>query len=139
MKFGPLLLYSTLTLMVSTAPAEDTKETTATKSTPPEVQSDSATPPATTSASDPVSAKPAAPAKANPIVAKGKELHETTNCKGCHQPDLYTSPTRKMKTYASLQTQVQTCATNLSIPWFEEEVESVAAYLNTDYYKFETK
>ncbi len=26
---------------------------------------------------------------------------------------------------------------NLSIPWFEEEVESVAAYLNADYYKFE--
>jgi len=137
MKFGPLLLYSTLTFIVNTALAEDTKETTATKSTSPEVQSDSATP-ATTTPAVPASAKPAAPAKANPIVAKGKELHETTNCKGCHQPDLYTSPTRKMKSYASLQTQVQTCATNLSIPWFEEEVESVAAYLNADYYKFET-
>ena len=32
---------------------------------------------------------------------------------------------------------VQGCATNFGLPWFDEEVEAVTAYLNQKYYHFD--
>ncbi|KTG16573.1 MULTISPECIES: hypothetical protein [unclassified Guyparkeria] len=39
--------------------------------------------------------------------------------------------------YESLRTMVQGCATNFSLPWFDEEVDAVTAYLNHEYYQFD--
>jgi hypothetical protein len=32
---------------------------------------------------------------------------------------------------------VQGCANNFNLPWFDEEVDAVTAYLNHKYYQFE--
>lgn len=98
-----------------------------------EAKPSSASPPAAT----PEATQPATPPAAAPANEAGKKLHDG-NCVRCHQPELYTRDTRKMKSYEGVKTQVQWCATQLSIPWFEEEVEQVASYLNSEYYKFET-
>ena len=44
-----------------------------------------------------------------------------------------------IKGYESLKTHVQRCATNLDKPWFDDEVDAVAAYLNANYYLFKEK
>lgn len=77
-------------------------------------------------------------------VENGKELHDG-NCVSCHaamtkdQADtLYTREDRKMTDYNSLYNQVQRCALNLGLKWFDSEISDVSAYLNTQYYQFET-
>ena len=72
-----------------------------------------------------------------PEEAEGQKLYDK-ECTGCHGIDLYTRENHNVKDYLGLKTQIQTCATNLSKPWFEEEIGYVAAYLNT-FYKFEIK
>jgi mono/diheme cytochrome c family protein len=124
MKMKYWLLCSCFATTVN-ALAEEVKITSASPTT--------ATPEATKPASPP--ATPVSPApSANDA---GTKLHEG-NCVRCHQPEIYTRDTRKMKSYEGVKTQVQWCATQLSIPWFEEEVEQVASYINGEYYKFET-
>lgn len=72
----------------------------------------------------------------------GKKLHDES-CTGCHigmtggdGSALYTRKDRKMKSRTSLETQVQRCATNSNLSWFEEDVKSVADYLDSTWYKF---
>ena len=65
----------------------------------------------------------------------GNELHDT-NCISCHDNTMYTRKNSFIKSMASLKTQVQRCDTNLDLGWFNEEVNSVAAYLNGKYYHF---
>jgi mono/diheme cytochrome c family protein len=115
-------------LLVSTSFAQ-TGETTSPPTSPPLPASEAVKP-----SSPPEPAKPAA----IPKVSNGQELHDG-KCLSCHKPGFYTRESRRIKSYDSLKTQVQTCATNLSIPWFEDEVEEVANYVNTEYYKFEKK
>lgn len=74
------------------------------------------------------------PTKSDP----GKELHEG-NCVRCHDTQLYLRDTSKMKSLDNLQSQVQTCVTNLGLTWFEEEVSAVTNYLDTQYYQFSKK
>ena len=102
-------------------------DTTSPPSSPPQPASEAVKPTA-----------PPAPPPAAPKVSKGQELHDG-KCLSCHKPGFYTRESRRIKSYDSLKTQVQTCATSLSIPWFEDEVEEVADYVNTEYYKFELK
>ena len=75
---------------------------------------------------------------------KGQELHEQ-HCQFCHarltdnKPSrLYTRPARRITNYMSLENQVLTCVNRLGIPWFEEEMTNVTAYLNEVFYYFET-
>ena len=92
-----------------------------------------------------------APVKAEVNVENGKQLHEL-KCASCHATDgsmpypklikrdiEQRKVKRKIANYGSLNTQVQACATNLNIDWFPEDVANVAAYLNAEYYKFETE
>ncbi len=72
----------------------------------------------------------------------GKTLHDK-HCTSCHigmtggdDSTLYTRSNRKIKSRASLETQVQRCATNLDIQWFEDDVKAVADYLDKTWYKF---
>ena len=78
----------------------------------------------------------AAPVQASPDIALGKKLYTEANCTKCHGAEKYTSKDRKVNSMATLKTFVQGCATNLSLSWFEDDVDSVAAYLNKEYYKF---
>ena len=72
----------------------------------------------------------------------GRELHQT-ECIACHQSlmdgdasRIYTRPDHKITSHASLITQVRRCEVNLSLQWFDEDVENVAAYLDETYYHF---
>jgi hypothetical protein len=38
-----------------------------------------------------------------------------------------------------LQSQVERCVTVLNVEWFDDEIDSVVNYLNTDFYKFHPK
>ena len=76
---------------------------------------------------------------------KGKALHER-HCEFCHarltnkKPDqLYTRPNHRVQNYASLENKVLTCVNSLGIPWFEDEMAEVTAYLNEVFYQFHTE
>ncbi|NJO16241.1 MAG: cytochrome c [Thioploca sp.] len=93
------------------------------------------TPPVTSSPEKTTSTSPATTEPDTAVLEQGKQLHNT-NCVSCHDTSLYTRENRMIKRYESLKTQVQRCATNLNKPWFDDEVDAVAAYLNTNYYLF---
>ncbi|HER34554.1 MAG: cytochrome c [Halothiobacillaceae bacterium] len=75
-------------------------------------------------------------------VSKGGELFGA-NCTECHMvphdEDWFQKRAEagKMTDYDSLRTMVQGCANNFNLPWFDEEVDAVTAYLNQQYYHFE--
>ncbi len=68
-------------------------------------------------------------------VERGKELHDA-NCVKCHDSSVYTREDRFVTSRDSLKTQVQRCNVNLGTQWFDEDVNAVTDYLNTNYYKF---
>ncbi|MFP4131649.1 MAG: c-type cytochrome [Thiohalospira sp.] len=80
-----------------------------------------------------------------PLIAQaetGRELHEE-NCISCHAEmeggdgsGIYTREDRFIDDRDSLETQVQRCATNQDLQWFEDEVEAVADHLDEEYYDF---
>lgn len=84
----------------------------------------------------------ALPAAAEPHDASwGAELH-AQNCAGCHSAPhnaaFYESRRGgKIKGADSLSTKVQSCANQLNLPWFDEEVSAVTTYLNQNFYHFE--
>ena len=65
----------------------------------------------------------------------GDELH-LDSCTGCHDSQVYTRPDRKVMDLAGLGRQVRFCKDNLAVPWLDDEVDDVIAYLNHEYYKF---
>ncbi|MFZ5536102.1 cytochrome c [Thiofaba sp. EF100] len=76
-----------------------------------------------------------APATQAADLALGKKLY-SENCVKCHGAEKYSRPDRKVHSMSTLKTYVQGCATNLSLSWFEDEVDAVAAYMNKEFYKF---
>ncbi len=68
-------------------------------------------------------------------VEHGKKLHDA-NCVKCHDSSVYTREDRFVTSRDSLKTQVQRCNVNLGTQWFDEDVNAVTDYLNTNYYKF---
>lgn len=71
-------------------------------------------------------------------VERGKKLH-ADKCVSCHTAEIYTREEHKVTHYEGLQSRVETCAVNLDLPWFDNDINDVVAYLNTDYYKFATE
>jgi mono/diheme cytochrome c family protein len=69
------------------------------------------------------------------VIAAGKELHDK-HCLACHKTELYTSPDRKISSREKLSARVHFCEQQLGLQWFDEEVESVAEYLNKEFYHF---
>jgi cytochrome c2 len=73
----------------------------------------------------------------------GKKIFDQHKCNSCHAKQLggdgnrmFTRAERKVKSPASLMTQVTRCSTTLGLMMFEEDEEHVAAYLNSEFYKF---
>lgn len=60
------------------------------------------------------------------------------NCTGCHDDSMYTRDERRVTTMSALQNQVQRCEINLDLKWFEDDINDVTGYLNTQYYHFES-
>lgn len=74
---------------------------------------------------------------------KGKKIFDQHKCNSCHAGKLggdgstmFTRAEHKVKTPASLKTQIASCSTNLGLMLFEDDEENIAAYLNKNYYKF---
>ena len=66
---------------------------------------------------------------------KGAELH-AANCTSCHDDAVYKRKDRRVTNMDGLKTQVQRCELSLGLKWFDEDIDDVAAYLNSTYYKF---
>ena len=73
----------------------------------------------------------------------GKQSFDQHKCNACHAgkvggdgSSIFTRPEHKVKTAASLATQITTCSINLGLMLFEEDEENLGAYLNKKYYKF---
>lgn len=88
----------------------------------------------------PVAAQSAAPyAKGD---AKAGAALAERDCVSCHAASfgtaeaIYTRPDRRVRTPAQLLAQVQQCNAQLGKGYFPDEEESVAAYLDRDFYHF---
>lgn len=74
----------------------------------------------------------------------GKAIHDES-CLKCHKGDhdaaFYTRKDRKTKTLDRLQTMVRLCDSKIGTALFDEDMDELADYLNTEFYKFpkETK
>jgi len=73
----------------------------------------------------------------------GKKSYTQHQCSSCHikmhggdGSGIFTRANHKVKSPASLTTQIRSCATNLGLMLFEEEEDHLAAYLNKNFYKF---
>jgi cytochrome c551/c552 len=82
-------------------------------------------------------------AYANGNAEAGKVTFEQHNCNRCHVEmfggdgsKIFTRADRKIKSRASLTTQITRCSTNLGLMLFEDDEEGLVAYLNNEYYKF---
>jgi len=78
-------------------------------------------------------------------IAQGRELLAENQCNGaCHQakaPDndplrLYTRPDAKVKDLPGLRRQVNRCVSALNTLLAPDEIASIVAALNHDFYKF---
>lgn len=88
----------------------------------------------------------AAAAQGAASVEQGRALLKEHGCNGgCHQSHaedddpltLYTRSDRKVRTRAQLDAQVNTCASTLGTMIFPEDVQSLSAALDGDFYAFE--
>ena len=73
----------------------------------------------------------------------GKKSFDQHKCNSCHSSMLggdgsamFTRADRKIKTAASLATQINRCSNNLGLMLFDDDEEHIGAYLNKNYYKF---
>lgn len=70
--------------------------------------------------------------------AMGKQLNEE-HCVKCHGSEVYTRDNRRVTSLPGLHKQVRFCEQNLGLTWFDDQIESTAAYLNLEFYKFGIK
>lgn len=72
---------------------------------------------------------------------QAKSLHDK-NCASCHasmhgdSKSFYGRMDRKVDSLKKLKGQVAMCKANLGLQWFDEEVDAVVEYLNSNFYKF---
>ncbi len=84
-----------------------------------------------------------APTSATADPGRGETLHEE-HCIACHvsltggdASGLYTRENRRINSYPSLHTQVQRCELAQGLQWFEDDIDAVAGFLNSRFYRFE--
>lgn len=68
-------------------------------------------------------------------ISNGKRLHDA-HCLQCHTADIYTRENRIVNSYDGLKQRIRQCELSDGLAWFDEEINDVAAYLNTAFYKF---
>ena len=68
----------------------------------------------------------------------GKSLHDE-NCLRCHDESKYTREDRMIKNFQQLHERIKQCELMAELTWFDEEIDDVAAYLNNQFYHFDTK
>jgi hypothetical protein len=85
----------------------------------------------------------ALPAFAKGDPAEGKKLVDESKCEICHnnkvmgEPGaIYLRKDRKVTSFAKLKSQVSLCTTQLNLPLFPEDEESIVAHLNQAWYRF---
>ncbi|MDH5191591.1 MAG: cytochrome c [Gammaproteobacteria bacterium] len=72
---------------------------------------------------------------------EAKALHDQ-NCTSCHKSmngdskSFYTRIDRKIDSLPKLKARVEMCKNNLGLQWFDEEVDAVVNYINSNFYKF---
>ncbi len=66
----------------------------------------------------------------------GKELYYEAKCQKCHTSEDYRSKDRKVKDLAKLRWRVKRCNYTMAAGWFEEDINDVVHYLNSNFYKF---
>ena len=66
-----------------------------------------------------------------------KELYDN-HCTKCHNSDVMTRNDRRVQNFQQLHAQVRRCELNLGLQWFEDDIDSMAKYLNTHFYRFKT-
>jgi cytochrome c553 len=69
------------------------------------------------------------------MIEQGRDMH-AEDCVRCHSSQLYTSPKRKVNNYDALKKQVYNCNIAIGLNYFDEDVESLSHYMNSEYYKF---
>jgi len=69
---------------------------------------------------------------------EGKELFDQAACLECHNLEEFSSKKTKMKSFQDIESITDACQRNESEEWFDDEVHSVAEYLNEEFYKFKT-
>jgi len=76
------------------------------------------------------------PLSSNLYAADGKAIY-SKNCTGCHGTEIFARPDRKVKNKPDLHNRVRQCSYAIEAKWFDEQITSVADYLNKDFYKFQ--
>jgi cytochrome c553 len=72
----------------------------------------------------------------NPLFAdKGKTLYEN-NCSKCHGTEVFTRDDRGVKSLEGLKSRVKQCNNAVESKLSDDEIKSVANYLNKNFYKF---
>ena len=66
---------------------------------------------------------------------EGKALY-AKNCTACHGTEVFTRPNRRTKNLTELKARVKQCIFAVESNWFDEDINAVANYLNTSFYKF---
>jgi cytochrome c553 len=77
----------------------------------------------------------AAAGAASAGVGEGKALVDK-NCFRCHGTEVYTRADRRVTSLAGLHKQVRRCELALGLTWFDDQIDSVADYLNLAFYKY---
>ena len=63
------------------------------------------------------------------------ELYEN-HCSGCHVSRVHIREKRKARSLAEVESWIWQWTKELKLPWTQEEVKEVLAYLNARYYRY---
>lgn len=69
------------------------------------------------------------------VIEHGEQVHKA-HCYKCHTDEVYTREDRLVKSLDALSKQVNRCTTSTNVPWFDEDADAVAQFLNEKYYRF---
>jgi cytochrome c5 len=73
-----------------------------------------------------------------PVPPRGQLLYEN-HCMACHESVVHIRTTKHTRSLQELRTRVQHWAEYLELRWASEELEDVVGYLNSQYYRFESR
>jgi len=67
--------------------------------------------------------------------SRGEMLY-ATHCIGCHSTQVHWRDKKLVTDWSTLKAQVRRWSSNTALAWDEDDIVSVARYLNTRYYQF---